>query len=121
MAKRQSIPASTVILRVGLAGLVIIGGLAAAWFAALLDWGNCPGGVAREPCLRPRLSDLQLGMAVAGLLPAAASAIAIVLRRRMLTLVTLTATAAVYLAWAVLADASHHGWDDMKFFGFLPV
>jgi hypothetical protein len=33
----------------------------------------------------------------------------------------LAVAAAVYVVWAVLADAAHHGWDDLKLFGFLPV
>jgi hypothetical protein len=89
----------------------------AAFFASVINWLACDVE-SSEMCDRQDLATLQFQVALAGLLPTLAFAVAVVARRRYTALLMLVVAAGTYLAWAVLADAAHHGWGDLKFFPF---
>lgn len=102
-------------------GRVLIGVAAAAlalvavFAGGLVDWLACENDTS-EACGRQDLAHVQWAVAWIGLAPTLLFAVAFASRRRRLATVAFVTAAATYLAWAVLADAAHHGWDDLKFF-----
>lgn len=102
-----------VLLGIGTVGAAI----AALGFAWVIDWGACESG-ASEACDRQELAHLQLVVATVALIPTLALATSFVLHWRRTALSLLGITATMYLTWAILADAAHHGWDDLKLVPF---
>jgi hypothetical protein len=102
-------------IAVGFTALVAAG--FAAYFAAVLDWLACESGPS-EACDRKHLARLQLQVAVVGLAPVFAFAVAWIGGWRRVAVAMLVVAAWTYLTWALLADAAVHGWDDLKFFPF---
>jgi hypothetical protein len=101
--------------RVGLAAVAVAAAAFAVFFASVLDWLACESGPS-EACDRKDLAALQFRVALAGLAPTLLFATALIARWRRIASAMLVLAAATYLVWAVLADAAHHGWDDLKFF-----
>jgi hypothetical protein len=101
------------VIRVGLGLLVLGAAVTAVMFAWVLDWGACLEETS-EACSRQGLASLQLAMAAVAAVPALGLAVSIVFGRRRAALVLVVVAAVAYASWAVLADAAHHGWDDLK-------
>jgi hypothetical protein len=98
--------------------LAVVGAtVLAAYFAAVLDWLACESG-GSEACDRTELAQLQLQIAVVGLAPSMAFAVAWIGGWRRVAVATFGLAVGTYLTWAVVADAAVHGWDDLKFFPF---
>lgn len=82
--------------------------------AGVTEWLACDV-TNSEACERQGLATAQLIVAFVGVLPAGAVLTQSWRGRRGL-FAWLSVEALVYLAWALLADAAVHGWDDLKFF-----
>lgn len=89
----------------------------AAFLAAVIDWLACDTEPS-QACDRKDLARLQLQVALVGLAPSLAFALAWIGGWRRLALAMFILAVGAYLTWAVLADAAVHGWDDLKFFPF---
>ena len=119
----QSVPSPrrssfrSVALRTAIALAVLAAAACAAFFAGVIDWLACDSGPS-QACDRKDLARLQLQVALVGLAPSVAFAVAWIGGWRRLALAMFLLAAGTYLAWAVLADAAVHGWDDLKFFPF---
>jgi hypothetical protein len=77
-----------------------------------IDWLACENDTS-EACTRQALADAQHAVSLAGIVPAVVFAFAFLTGRRRLAWAALAAAVAVYIAWALLADAAVHGWDDL--------
>jgi hypothetical protein len=104
-------PRST-LLRIGLALAPLAGAFATVPVAWAIDWLACEEETS-EACTRQDLADSQHVLAWVGLVPALVFTLAFLTRRRRLAWPALAAAVAVYAAWALLADAAVHGWDDL--------
>jgi hypothetical protein len=104
-------------LRIVLGFTAVAAASFAAYFAAVLDWLACENDTS-EACDRANLAQLQLQVAVVGIAPVSAFAVACIGGWRRVAMAMVVLAAGTYLTWAVLADAAVHGWDDLKFFPF---
>jgi hypothetical protein len=101
------------VIRVGL-GLFVLGAAATAvLFAGVLNWLACLEETS-EACGRQGLANVQLALAAVAAIPAFGLAASILFGRRRAALVLVIVGVVAYASWAVLADAAHHGWDDLK-------
>lgn len=101
-----------------LLALLLLGAAAAAFFVAgLIEWLACDVE-SSEACERHGLAQLQLTVATAAIAPSLALAVAVLTRKRRTALLGLAAAIAFDAAWAVLADAAVHGWDDLRLVPF---
>jgi hypothetical protein len=112
--KRKSMSSLPLPLRVLGALLAFGAALAATFVAGVLDWLACESGT----CFREGLAHLQFVVALAGLVPTVILVVAFLIERSQLTRWSLGISLVTYLAWALLADAAHHGWDNLKLFPF---
>lgn len=94
-----------------------VAGIAALPFAGIINWLACESE-GTEACGRKDLAELQYGVAWAGLVPALVFSVAFLTRRRRTSLAAFLVAVAVYAAWALLADAAVHGWDDLRLVPF---
>jgi hypothetical protein len=101
--------------RVVLAVVPSAAAVASVPFAWAIDWLACEENTS-EACTRQGLADVQHAVAWVGLVPALAFTFAFLTGRRRLAMLALAAAVAVYVTWAVLADAAVHGWDDLLSF-----
>ena len=90
-------------------------GAAAAVLLALLTKSLICHGDSDTSC-RTGLMNLQLLVALAGLIPLVAMFRASIQRKTRLALGLFLTAVLIYGAWAVLNDAAVHGWDNLKFF-----
>lgn len=96
---------------------MVAAAVSAVFFAAVVDWLACESGPS-QACDRKDLARLQLQIAVVGLAPIFAFALAWIGGWRRVAAAMLILAVGTYLTWAVLADAAVHGWGDLKFFPF---
>ena len=94
--------------------LALVAALASLPLAWAIQWLACESGPSLA-CDRKELADAQLAVAVAGLAPLLLLAWAS-WRGQRYAWIWLAVAALTYLAWALLADAAVHGWDDLRFF-----
>lgn len=89
------------------AGLVVL----VAWITEI----TICDGQASESCARTNLAELQLWLAVGGLMPAGLTLLAAFRGTRGQLVVGMAITVFVYGSWLVLNDAAVHGWgSDMR-------
>jgi hypothetical protein len=103
------------VLRFLLALAPVAGALATLPFAWAIDWLACENDTS-EACARQDLASLQQVVAWIGLLPAVLFSVAFLWGRQRLAWIALALAVGAYAAWAVLADAAVHGWDDLMLF-----
>ncbi|MDP9490948.1 MAG: hypothetical protein M3P42_01900 [Actinomycetota bacterium] len=102
-------------LRIATALALVAAAVFAVFFAAVIDWLACDTEPS-QACDRKDLARLQLQIAVVGLAPIFAFAVAWIGEWRRVAVAMFILAVGSYLTWAVLADAAVHGWDDLKFF-----
>jgi hypothetical protein len=90
-------------------------GAAAAVLLALLTKSLICHGDSDTSC-RTGLMNIQLLVALAGLIPLVAMLRASIQRKTMLAFGLFFIAILIYAAWAVLNDAAVHGWDNLKIF-----
>jgi hypothetical protein len=87
--------------------LLALGGLAVAWAE---DFVGC---LNDEVCEGRALMRGQLVLAIANVAMALALLVLVVRRRRRASIAAAFVFAASFATWALLNDASTHGWDDL--------